>query len=131
MPLNRFAIEGLDHAKFGALIKEWARNPGQRPKTIEEFKQQVEAKDIEVLWPHGPNTLTELNIFDGLPERLDIRLPPVSFIKESEDYLKVEDNEYPLPKYYSEIFGGVDPQIDDSNAFHNARIGDYTVANCA
>ncbi len=135
MPLNRFAILDRGHQKFGALVKEWARGtkpiPGKDP---EEFKQYLEAEGIDLHWPEKKegqdHTVTEINIFQGVPHRIDIRLPPPSFIAESEAYLKT--NGYPLPRYYEDLFG-TGPVWSNTTAldFHNARIGDYTVANCA
>ena len=67
-------------------------------------------------------------------QRLDIRLPPATLIRESEAWLQKPGNRYPLPRYYEDIFGGL-PNIADTPeakiAFHNMRVGDYTVANCA
>lgn len=126
--LNRFAIDGLDHAAFGALIKKWARKKIDFPNTIAEFKQQLIDHDIRGIFPTGANELTEINPIWGEVQRLDIRLPPETLIDESEEWLR-NGGKYPLPEYYEQIFG-CEPKIKDSLWFHNARVGDYTIANC-
>ncbi len=132
MPLNRFAVKDGSHAAFGRLIKDWALEREKRPTCIKEFLDALERRGIGFDLPWGCNVLTELNLFVGVPERLDIRLPPPSFIEESEEYLK--KNGYPLPRYYQDLFQ-TEPKWGDTPeeaiAFHDARVGDYTVANCA
>lgn len=130
MALNRFSIEDLDHQKFGELIKAWAMGKKPIPKDIEGFKQVMKDEGIKAHYPHGENALKKLNIFHGEVERLDIRLPPRRLIVESEAYLSKPGNTYPLPRYYELVFGNK-PHIPDPLAFHAARVGDYTVANCA
>lgn len=127
MALNRFAIQDADHHKFGALIKRWARLEVQPPGSIEELKKQLAANGIAASFPTGAHELKKLSFIWGSTERLDIRLPPVDHLKESEEHLAT--NEYELPSFYEAVFHSK-PLIADRIGFHNARIGDYTVANC-
>ena len=130
MALNRFAIADRGHQKYGELIKKWARDKKSRPANLAEYKKALLAADIEGIFPTGENELQELNIIEGVASRLDVRLPPPHLIDESEYYLAQDGNDYPLPKYYEDVFGGP-PNITNKLAFHAARIGDYTVSNCA
>jgi hypothetical protein len=129
MSLNRFAIKNGDHAKFGALMKRWARQETPAPGTIDDLKVQLEANGIEAKFPTGDHELKKLSITWGLTERLDIRLPPVDHLDESEVHLSNPANNYELPDFYDDAYG-TEAQIPDKTGFHNARIGDYTVANC-
>lgn len=130
MPLNRFSIHDPDHAKFGALIKKWARGtipmPGSDP---DDLKRQLVDEGISANWPTGKYQITEVNVFQGVPEKLDLRVPPKELLKESEAFIAV--NNYPLPSYYEDLFGvSADFSDVDPIEFHNARVGDYTAANC-
>lgn len=127
MALNRFAILDSDHAKFGALMKKWARLEVETPGSISELKKQLTEHGIQAKFPTGDHELKKLSFVWGSSDRLDIRLPPMGHLDESEAHLAT--NDYELPSFYEAVFNNK-PTIPDKIGFHNARIGDYTVANC-
>ncbi|WP_193181518.1 hypothetical protein [Nisaea sediminum] len=125
--LNRFGIDDGYHARFGQLIKDWARGIKQPPADLDAFKQQLEDEGIKASYPTGANELKTLNVFRADSSRLDIRLPPTDFLDDSESF--IVKHGYVIPKFYHDAFDS-EPTIDDVMVFHAARIGDYTLANC-
>ena len=74
------------------------------------------------------------NPIQWAPSREDtlmIRLPPPVLIADAEKWLPQEPGNYPLPPFYQRAFQGVDPIIGDKKTFHDERVGDYSMGNCA
>lgn len=118
-----------NHAKLGALVKNWSKDPASRPATLEQFK--IALTDAGIAFDLDPN-ITSLSFRSHESNELVIRLPPADMIAEHEQRLETEG--YSLPSFYGNVTArGAQPgaDFDAKLDFDNARIGDYTIANCA
>lgn len=118
-----------NHAKLGALVKNWSKDPASRPKTLAEFKTKLSNAGIGFdLDDH----ITTLSFRTHASNELVIRLPPADMIAEHEQRLSTQG--YSLPPFYGTVTAeGAQPGANFAAKldFDNARIGDYTIANCA
>lgn len=118
-----------NHAKLGVLVKKWSKDPTSRPATLDQFKTAL--ADAGIFFDLDPG-ITSLSFRTHEPSELVIRLPPAAMIEEHEERLKTQG--YNLPDFYGTITAaGAQPgaTFDLKLDFDNARIGDYTIANCA
>jgi hypothetical protein len=124
--IERFEVE--NHDVFGRLVEKWAENRRSRPKSLEEFIDQLAAANAGATIPAR---IKKIKFAQPDLETLILRLPPKGMIPESREKLKA-GNAYPLPLFYQEIFGASSsniPEKDRSRALES-RIGDYTIAQC-
>jgi hypothetical protein len=141
---------------WGKLVKSWATgnnyfDPGQPaptlPHDIDELMQQCRTYECGAEladWVKG------LAVVQYSAETLALRLPPKSMIERSEAALRqangggqagqgpqpglpeLEQGAYPLPEFYTDFLRIRPDQrtLADLEAFHHARIGEYTVNSC-
>jgi hypothetical protein len=128
-----FKVEDL--VKWGNLVKMWATREAYPdvpvmpvPATLTELKKQVDAIELKITIP---SHLKGLSIAIHSPEVLYIRLPPASMIKAVETHLYDDRTDYPVPAIYN-MYNPVAFQVpkNEKLAFHAARIGDYSIAQC-
>jgi len=120
---------------MGKLIRDWAKKPTSRPKTIDELKAILDAHNIIHEIDSG---ITELNIYD-YPDpstTLAIRVPSESQLRDLEDLevdpeIESKSDPYPLPDFYSEAFGGSPCKVmKGDKKFRDQRIGEYVMQKC-
>jgi hypothetical protein len=118
-----------NHARLGILVKNWSKNPASRPATLEQFKTAL--TDAGITFDLDPN-ITTLSFRTHASNELVIRLPPADMIAEHEQ--RLETQSYSLPTFYGTVTAEgaqADAVFEAKLDFDNARIGDYTIANCA
>jgi hypothetical protein len=124
-----------DFEKWGELVKEWAKDPSNRPNTLQQLKDQVEgsANIAQV-----PSNITSL-LFMPQPDDetvLVIWLPTKKAIEDVDRRIAAHEFDatgYPLPPFYREIFG--DDAVrrltpDKFETFNAERVGEYTIQEC-
>ena len=125
-------IEVGDHVALGKQITKWCRaDPSERPQTIKEAKEELAAAGAGVTFPAERFSDDSPVFFIDTPlDAWVVRLPPRELMAESIDRIKTGGG-YPadhLPKYYQAYLMAGQEYDED---FLYARIGDYTVAQCA
>jgi hypothetical protein len=139
MTMDRMRVANWD--RWGRLVKTWATGENRLkdgneypvPRTLQEFKDQCARAQVGLTLPEEVKAFAVV-AYD--PHTLVLRLPPKERIEESEAHIQ-KGGGYPLPDFYAPCFGkeaGTPPgfaSVDAVLAFHDRRIGDYTIALCA
>lgn len=151
-------IEILDDITWGKLVKTWATGnsylpnkykPPNYPRSIAEFNEQCgnatrPAADIVNGLPKqgagpAPNVITRvpasivgIAVLQYSPEVLSLRLPPKKMVEAAEADMKA-GAAYPIPAFYDQFYHKTLElaDVNDKMDFHAARIGDYSIRNCA
>jgi hypothetical protein len=151
-------VEILDDITWGMLVKSWATGnsylansykPPNYPRSIDEFNEQCgnatrPASEIvnglpKPGLPAAPNVITRvpasivgIAVLQYSPEVLSLRLPPKKMVEAAETDMRA-GAAYPIPQFYDDFYHKtLDlPNVDDKLNFHAARIGDYSIRNCA
>jgi len=148
MPTQRVTVTNFDN--WGKLIKSWStgtnrfgrRFPGNesvpldntapipRPTSIAELVAQCSWANVGITIPP---TVVGLEFIEPNPSILKLRLPPGQMIQESETAIRANPQGYPLPKFYDRFYDKTLVFVETATAldFHDHRIGDYTISNCA
>ena len=127
--------------RWGKLVKSWATGENRLgdgnsypvPRTLDEFTQQCALAQVGANIPQNVKALAVVT-YDS--STLVLRLPPKDLVEASETMLR-NGGAYPVPDFYAPAFGkpqGTAPQfasVDEALAFHDRRIGDYTITHCA
>jgi len=126
-------LEVINPDALGRLIKQWVRGEVPIPKDddLETFRQQLIEFGAGV--KTEPLAFKRLRIITHRADELVLRLPPLEMVEEHEARLKAGAS-YNLPKFYGDVTAdGAQPDAssDDKILFDDARIGDYTIGNCA
>ena len=116
----------VNYGAFGKKVKAWAKGIDPLPKNIEEFKAQLDDADVGCQMPASYKTV---KFVQGDAETLVIRLPERALLEDSEAHLAEPGSDYPVPALYERVFQ-TKPKIDDKQAFHAERVGDYTISMC-
>jgi hypothetical protein len=119
-------VEVVNHANWGAVVKDWARGTKPIPKSLDEFKDQLAAANVGMKIPAN---FKNVQFVQGSPETLVVKLPCRTFMEAGEKRLAQEGGDYALPAFYERVFGKK-PSIEDKMQFHAERIGDYSIAMC-
>ncbi|MBS7793071.1 hypothetical protein KTR66_24025 [Roseococcus sp. SDR] len=127
------AFEVINPDQLGRLIKQWVRGEIPIPKDddLETFRQQI--IDSGAGLKTEPRDFKRLRIITHRADELVLRLPPVEMVEEHENRLRGGDS-YNVPGFYGTVTApgaqqNASPQ--DKIHFDDARIGDYTIGNCA
>lgn len=88
-------------------------------------KQFADARTEFVL----PDTVTEVVVVQDSPTRFVLKLPSAEAIRGQEKRLNTGD--YPLPRFYVTAVTAKPTTLDAMIELDDARIGDYTISNCA
>jgi hypothetical protein len=136
---DRFRVD--DDIKWGKLVKSWAtgRNYFDQtkpapalPRTLDELKQQCSAIGLSVTIPALHKGLA---IVQYSAEVLAIKLPPKSMVDDAETELG-RGGDYEFPRMYNDFYTRYGtplrlPDLPSKMDFHAARIGEYSIGNCA
>lgn len=118
-----------NHAKLGVLVKNWSKNPATQPATLEQFTTAL--ANAGITFDLDPQ-IKSFRFATHKSDELVIRLPPPDMITQHEADLATQP--YNLPAFYGTVTA-VGAQSGASTSqkldFDDARIGDYTIANCA
>ena len=128
MKFEMFDVDRYD--RWGDLVKKWTNDATSRPGGIKEFQQQVKDAGIVANYPYSYSDV-ELIPTSSADPILRIRLPPPNLLKQAEDDL--ENNIYPLPKFYVDHMYDPTLKVDDQPTrllFHSKRVGEYTIKFC-
>lgn len=129
--LETVSGEGARYDLWGQLVKKWARNAVPRPKSVDDLVKQCAAEGVTIKVPDRYRG-NDIQWAEANEKTLVIRLPPPVLTADAEEWLpKAETGAYPLPPFYRRIFQDVDPVIPDKKKFHDERVGDYSMGNCA
>lgn len=116
----------LSNEAFGKLIVKWTKDPTTRPRSLQEFKQQVGG----VIQLPLPDWIKDLAFVDS-DDTLYIRLPPRKLLDEALSAIG-SSAPYDLPSFYARRILDGDPASDaagNTRLFH-MRLGDYTISMC-
>jgi len=111
---------------FGEKVKAWARCAEPLPQSIDEFAAQLADADIGVKIPKG---IKHVRFVQDDVETLVVKLPCKERLEQGEAAIAKTGGDYPLPSFYERVFAAK-PQVEDKQAFHAERIGDYAIASC-
>jgi hypothetical protein len=128
MKFEMFDIVNYD--SWGDLVKQWVRNEKQRPSSIKEFIEQVNAAGVGATVP-AQYTDVEIIPTSSADPILRIRLPPRDLLDQAETDLGTQS--YPLPPFYPYHMVKPELKTDDKPTrllFHSKRVGEYTVKFC-
>jgi hypothetical protein len=98
--------------------------------TADDFKARVLAAGVTI--SVMPVDYTNVVVVQGSQHIMVLRLPPMNTLQSSEDDL-LNGLTYPLPAFYSELFGGPPTMPTDQPGImklHAYRIGEYTLNVC-
>ena|ERR1043165_7234245 len=116
-------IKVADYKAFGLLVHDWAKNPGNRPRTLGDF-MKLTSGILEL-----PGRITEDPTYP-YPQwsvtNLVLRLPAPELVQQSIDKLTANPGVYPAPPFYQDLVNGNLSGVE--GLYH--RIGDYTIAQC-
>ncbi|MBL8835966.1 MAG: hypothetical protein JNL66_06950 [Alphaproteobacteria bacterium] len=135
-------IEITNFEAWGKLVKSWATGKNYFapkkykggdslpvPGTLQELKQQCSWANVGI---KIPERVKAVQFVQSNLETLLLRLPQPDMVRESEQAIQERPDGYPLPDFYSEVFGAAEPHLTKENVlkFHAWRVGDYTIAQC-
>ncbi len=126
--LERIAI--FDHKSFGRLIADYATGAKPWPASMDEFKQEVEGRNIARIPPH----MKAIQVVQPSDEVFFLRLPPRTLFSQSlERYAKNDEDgnlePYPAPPFYSDMVCN-EPRLTHTD-FFLSRVADYTISVCS
>jgi len=143
-PMNRMVVD--DYEKWGNLVKNWAKNPGTAPRSVDALREACEAAGVTISLPEE---VTEVEPVEYKPNKLVLKLPPATLVMRAEEELSADSAEYTyLPDFYAETFRrelerslarGEGPKLrtiptlstkEERLKFQAERIGDYTISMC-
>jgi hypothetical protein len=126
-------IRVINHRLLGEKIVEWTLNPATRPRTIQEFQDQL-TYALQVI---DPTKTTKLNFIDTPMDTILIRLPPKEILQEAKDTYSNTNlplEEYGFPPYYEIDKIHLDKLkqtgVTAADLFYSS-VGDYTTSECA
>ena len=136
-------VDILDDITWGKLVKTWATGrsyldngylPPNFPRSIKEFNDQCAAATSSTsnIITKVPDSIVGIVVLQYSPNVLSLRLPPKQMVEAAEKDMK-DGADYPIPQFYNDFYerslelDGVDEKLK----FHAARIGDYSIRNCA
>lgn len=117
-------IQVYDHAKFGALLLGWARNPATRPRTVGDFSANVDRKVAEII---GYSNETAID-YPQLQPSADAPTIAVPALKDLET--PVPAGTYPIPDFYKDLAYHTEPNVTDRDTFRLCRIAEYCTNKC-
>ncbi|MEA2974794.1 MAG: hypothetical protein QOF19_314, partial [Alphaproteobacteria bacterium] len=112
-----------------------------KPKSFGEFWDQCATASVGLIFDDGLNTPVPRNdgmglvVIQGDTDLFLLRVPPMETLLEYESRF-LNDAAYKLPQFYSDLFGGVQPDPAQSNTkvkrmtIHAERVGEYTLNTC-
>ena len=149
MPLQIPRVTIGNWTNWGNLVKSWASGenrvgkqftgmpPGAAPpipQSRDELIQQCKDADVGMVIP---DRVKAVQFIQANEETLLIRLPAKPMLLDSEQAIRANIQDYPLPSFYHE-FWATGPSLlpptltpDNVMTFHADRIGDYTISQCA
>ena len=119
-------IEIADYIEMGRVVAQWSADPGTRPTTVQELRDQLDGIAIV------PERIRTVEFRQSRLDTLVLSLPPREMVEESIERMSdpMSDGRYPLPQFYADHcrpgFGPVMTPLDTLLA----RIGDQTIAQC-
>jgi hypothetical protein len=126
-------IDVHDHCEAGKYIIDWTLGHREQPKSLDEFKQQLEG--IVTV----PDRYKDLQFVQSSDDTLVIRLPERSLLQESVTRAQELDRRnagsealssvYGIPSFYADLYGGTGRAATLTELLR-CRIGDYTIASC-
>jgi hypothetical protein len=131
---ERFTVDDL--VKWGNMVKMWSTREAYPdvpvmpvPQTLNDLKKQAAAVGLAITIPAH---VKGLSVAQYSPEVLYLRLPPAAMVKDSEAFLYDPRTDYPVPAIYN-MYNPVAFEVPKAEklTFHAARIGDYSIAQCA
>ncbi len=136
-------VEILDDITWGKLVKTWATGnsyldngylPPNYPRTIKEFNDQCAAAtgSSSNVITKVPASIVGIVVLQYSPEVLSLRLPPKYMVEAAEKDMKAGAS-YPVPQFYNVFYEKTLDltEFGEKMSFHAARIGDYSIRNCA
>jgi hypothetical protein len=115
--------------KWGALVVDWIKNPGNRPANTDAINQQMTDKGIAGNVP-GENRPVAFVDYDDQGV-FYIALPSKAMLKSK--LPTIQPGPYPLPAFYTVAFGGATEaslSTGECDAFAYRRIGEYVINFC-
>ncbi|HYZ22772.1 MAG TPA: hypothetical protein VE690_11505 [Rhodopila sp.] len=111
-----------DYMKLGTLIEAWSTGDQPIPRSMQEFKDQLEAHGITA---HITETAFIPILYDE--NTLVMKIPSAQMLARIR-----EPGSWPLPEFYDKVYEG--PRKDSGNELYTAvnieRFGDYSITNC-
>ena len=123
-------ISVTDYRLLGQKIVDWTLYPGNRPRTIAEFEDQLKGALTVV----DKTKTTKLNFIDTPMDTILIRLPPREILQQAQatyTNTSLPLDQYGFPSYY-EIDMDKQKALGTTPAdLFYASVGDYTTSECA
>jgi len=117
----------INYVKFGELVRAWSDGTIARPRTVQDFIENV-APDVAQLI--GYDSGEEITYIDLPPKHgeLTFVIPAASDLADP-----IPDRDYKVPTFYGKLaFGDEEAFVEEANKelFRSGRIGDYSTAKC-
>lgn len=125
--LERITI--FDHKAFGRLIADYATGKRPWPASLDEFRQEVEGRNIAKV----PSHMKAIQVVQPSDEIFFLRLPPRKMISQSLERFAENDAQgntepYPAPPFYSDMVCR-EARLTHTD-FFLSRVADYTISVC-
>lgn len=127
------AFEVVNPDALGRLVKQWVRGETPIPKDDDLATLRQQVIDSGAGLKTDPLSFKRLRIITHRADELVLRLPPVEMVEAHEARL-LAGASYNLPKFYGTVTApGAQQEAKPEEKIHfdDARIGDYTIGNCA
>lgn len=126
--MNWRRVEVVDEIMMGRKIVEWTLDPKTRPKTLDEFKEQVRGA-LNIVSPN----ITKFELIDTPDDTVTIRLPaaaPLEAAKKEYSSSGATVDNYRFPSYLQVDKEKIkQSKITPEQLFYGS-IGDYTTKEC-
>jgi hypothetical protein len=123
-------ISVTDYGLLGKKIVDWTLNPGNRPRTIAEFEQQLTGALTVV----DKTKTTKVNFIDTPLDTILIRLPPREILQQARDTYSnasLTVDQYDFPPYYEVDKAKMSEAGTTPADLFYSSVGDYTTSECA
>jgi hypothetical protein len=142
MPLQMPRVTIGNWENWGNLVKSWVCGENRvgrpftgvpagaappLPQSFAEFVQQCQDAGVEMV---VPDTIRAVQFVQSSQDVLLIRLPNKALMLDTEQAIKRNPGDYPLPQYYPKFWQWPNLTADNVMEFHADRIGDYTISQC-
>jgi hypothetical protein len=128
---------------WGNLVKSWATGENRVgrsftgvpagaappvPQTLAEFVQQCRDAEVNIVIP---DSIKGVQFVQSNGEVLLLRLPNKALVLDTEQAIRQNPADYPLPEYYAWFWSDqINLNHDNVMEFHADRIGDYSISQC-
>jgi hypothetical protein len=122
---------------WGTLVRGWIfNNPPNRPNNVATLRTQMQNAGITGIVLQGaPTRPVQVQTYNSAsPGPIVIPVPTQTMVTDDENYLNgIAPAPYPVPSFYSAIFGG-SPRVTLTSAMllnmAHRRLGEYVINEC-